>query len=72
MTFFRDDKPGTSTAKIRAGIPVISEALLSLGRGGRLFRDLDADRLPPPGRGRSPGNPDPEVSEGFGGGDQAV
>ena len=68
MTFFRDDKPGTSTAKIRAGIPVISEALLSLGRGGRLFRHFRTDRLPPPGRRRSSANADPEMSEGFGGG----
>jgi len=31
MTFFRDDKPGTSTAKIRAGIPGAPEALLPAG-----------------------------------------
>lgn len=31
MTFFRDDKPGTSTEKIRAGIPGAPEALLPAG-----------------------------------------
>lgn len=31
MTFFGDDKPGTSTAKIRAGIPGVPEALLPAG-----------------------------------------
>ena len=72
MTFFRDDKPGTSTAKIRAGIPGAPEALLSLGRGGRLFWYFREDRLSPSGRRRSSADPDPEMSEGFGGGDSEV
>jgi len=72
MTFFHDDKPGTSIAKIRAGHPAASEALLPGRRGGRLFRDLGAHRLPPPGRGGSPGHPDPGLRPGVSGGDPEV
>ncbi|MFH0957730.1 MAG: hypothetical protein V1897_03420, partial [Pseudomonadota bacterium] len=72
MTFFRNDKPGTSTAKIRAGYPAAHETLLPDRRGGRLFLDLGADGLPPPGRRGSPGYPDPRLCPGVGGGDTEV
>ena len=54
------------------GVIVSNAYRIRSGRGGRLFRDLGADRLPPPGRRRSPGDPDPRVRPGVGGGDQEV